>query len=450
MYQKFSVLTKGKIEKYNKKIDGKEFPDKSITHRAYILASQCIGVSKINGLNSQDVRTTINALKKLGIKIVAKKDWDYVYGSGISGFKKFNGVLNFQNSGTGARSFLGILTCHPYPVTISGDSSLKLRPFKRLTNYLENIGATIIHPKNKKFNLPIKICGTKEWALAQKHYIKIKSSQISTALIYAALQTKGITEIVESAETRDHTQRMLKSLGANITVKQNKGKRITKIRGQTEMRKFSIQVPGDSSSSCFLVVQTLLSKKSSLLIRNVCINDTRTGFIKILKRMGGKIKIIRKRKYFGEKVGDLFIKSSNLKGLKCPVKLIVKSIDELPAIWMACGLAKGNSYFNEISELRLKESDRIKSISSSLHKLGIKSYAKKNFLKIYGNPHIKPKKQIKISSNLDHRVAMANFVAGTVVGSNILIDGFETVASSFPNFLKLQKILGAKYEIKKN
>ena len=450
MNQKFSVLIRGKIQKYNKRINGKEFPDKSITHRAYILAAQCLGISKINGLNSQDTKVTINALKRLGIKIISKKNWDYVYGNGISGFKKFNGVLNFQNSGTSARSFLGVLTCYPYPVTISGDSSLKLRPFKRLTDYLENIGANITHPKNKKINLPIKICGTKDWALAQKHYVKVKSAQISTALIYAALQTKGITEIIESSETRDHTQRLLKSLKANILIKKNKEKRITKIKGQIEMKNFSIQVPADPSSSCFLVVQTLLSKKSSLLIKNVCINDTRIGFIKILKKMGGKIKIINKKKYFGEKIGDLFIKSSSLKGIKCPNKLIVKSIDDLPVIWMACGLAKGNSYFNKISELRIKESDRIKAISNSLYKFGIKSYSTKDSLKIYGNPYVKQNKKIEILSNLDHRVAMANFVIGTVTGSNILIKGFETVASSFPNFLRLQKILGAKYEIKKN
>ena len=447
---KFSVLIKGKIKNYNKKIYGKEFPDKSITHRAYILGSQCLGVTKIKGLNSEDIQVTINTLKKLGIKIVSKKNWNYVYGNGISGFKKFSGTLNFQNSGTSARSFLGILTCYPYPVTITGDSSLKLRPFKRLTNYLEKIGAIFVHPKNKKFSLPIKIYGTREWALAQLHNIKTKSAQISSSFIYAALQTKVVTRIIESSETRDHTQRLLKSLKADIIVNEKKAKRITEIKGQKEMQSFSIKIPADASSSCFLVVQTLLLEKSSLLIKNVCVNDKRIGFIKILKKMGGKIKILNKKNYFGEKVADLFIKSSDLKGIKCPVNLIVKSIDDLPIIWIACGLAKGKSYFKGISELRLKESDRIAAISNSLHKLGIKNYTTKSSLVIHGNPKTKPTKKIKISSNLDHRIAMANFIAGSVLGCNISIDGFETVASSFPNFLKLQKNLGANYEIKKN
>jgi len=446
MKKKFSVLIKNKINSFNKKISVD--PDKSISHRCYIIASQCLGISKIKGLDSEDLRATINGLKKLGIKIIKKNKIDYVHGTGISGFKKFKGTINFGNSGTSARSFLGILTCYPYLVKITGDASLKLRPFKRLTKYLENIGATIIHPKNKKHSLPIKISGTKEWALAQKHFVKFKSSQISSAIIYASLQCKGVSEIIESSETRDHLQRLLKSLKADIEVKEIKGKRITKIRGQVEMNNFSVEIPADPSSACFFVVQTLLTKNSKLLIKNVCVNKTRIGFIKILKRMGGKIKILRKRKYFSEEVADLFIKSSNLKGINVPIKWITKSIDDLVIIWIACGLARGQSYFKGISELRLKESDRIKTMSESFNKLGIKTQTTKDTLRIYGNPNVKPKKFIKISSYLDHRIAMANFVAGQVIGANILIKGFETVASSFPNFLKFQKQIGAKYEIK--
>ena len=450
MNDKFSILINKKLKKYNKKITVD--PDKSITHRCYIIASQCLGISKILGLESEDIKSTISALKKLGIKIIKKNKINYIYGMGISGFKKFNGTIDFKNSGTSARSFLGILTCFPHQVKVAGDSSLKLRPFKRLTVYLERIGANIIHPKNKKYSLPIKIYGTKNWALAQKHHVKIKSAQISSAIIYAALQTKGITEVVESSETRDHLQRLLKSLKADISIKENKAKRITKIRGQKEMNNFSIKVPADPSSACFFVVQTLLIRKSSLLIKNVCINETRIGFLHILKKMGGKINILNKKEYFGEPVADLFVRSSTLKGIKIPTKWITKSIDELVVICIACGLAKGQSYFRA-PELLLKESNRIKAMSDSLNKLGIKTkIIKKDALKIYGNSNIKinPKKLIKISSNLDHRVAMANFIAGQITGAKILIKGFETVSSSFPNFLRFQKQIGAKYEIKKN
>ena len=450
MTKKFSVLIKSEIKKYNKKnitVDS----DKSITHRCLFIAAQCIGISKITGLMSEDINATINGLRKLHIKILKKNGSYYVHGNGISGFKKFKGTLNFQNSATAARSMLGCLTCFPFPVSITGDSSLKLRPFKRLTDYLEKIGATISHPKNKKYTLPIKIHGTKDWALAQRHCLQIKSAQLASALTYAAIQTKGVTEIIESAEVRDHTQRLLKSIKGNITVSKNKGKRITKIRGQVEMHGFRIRVAADPSSSAFFCVQTLLSKKSSLLIKNVCVNDTRTGFIKILKKMGGRIKILNKKEYFGEPVADLFVQSSNLRGIKVPMKWITSSIDDLVACSLAFGLARGQSYF-KAPEMLLKETNRVKAIAELLNKLGIKAkIIKKDSLRIWGNPNIKikSKKTIKMSSNLDHRMAMTGFVAGTL-GANILIQGFDTVKSSFPNFLKLQKQIGAKYEIKKN
>ena len=157
MKKKISVLIRKKIKKYNKKINGREFPDKSISHRCYFLAAQCLGISKINGLKSEDIEATICALKKLGIKILRKGNLDYIHGMGISGFKKFTGVINFSNSGTSLRSLLGILACYPWPVTLTGDSSLQRRPVRRLTDYLERVGAFIIHPKNKNPAIPSHI-----------------------------------------------------------------------------------------------------------------------------------------------------------------------------------------------------------------------------------------------------------------------------------------------------
>jgi len=447
MSKKFSVLIKKKIKKYNKKeiiVD----PDKSITHRCLFIAANCIGVSKIKGLVSDDINATVNGLKLLGIKILKRKNLYYVYGNGVSGFKKYGGTIDCKNSGSTSRSFLGLLTCYPHTVTITGDPSLRVRPFKRLASYLEKIGAKIEFPKNKKFQLPIKIHGTADWPLAQRHDLKVPSAQIKTALIYAGLQTPGITEIIETP-TRDHTEIILKNIGAEIKVnKISNKKNIISIKGLKEMPAFAIDVPADPSSACFFVVQTLLAKNSSLLIKKVCINKTRYGFIKILKKMSGKIKILNKRKILGEDIADIFVKSSNLKSIKCPKNIIVSCIDDLPAIWIACALAEGNSKFTGISELRLKESDRIKNISKGLNSFGIKTFSTKDSLKIFGNSKIKPKKQIKISAELDHRIAMSFFIMSQVTGTSVLIKGFETVKSSFPNFLKLQKKIGAKYEIK--
>ena len=447
MDKKISVLIKNKINKYNNKNISVDL-DKSITHRCLFIAANCVGISRIKGLVSEDINATINGLKLLGIKILKKKNLYYVFGNGISGFKKFSGVIKCGNSGSTSRSFLGLLTCYPYAITITGDSSLKVRPFKRLTAYLEKIGANIIHPKNKRFELPIKIHGTRDWPLAQRHHLKVPSAQIKTALIYAGLQTPGITKIIEKP-TRNHTEIILKHIGAELKVRKiNSNKNIISIRGLKEMRSFSVDVPSDPSNACFFIVQTLLAKKSSLLIKKVCINKTRYGFIKILKKMSGKIKILNRRKVLGEEIADIFVQSSNLKSIKCPKKIIISCIDDLPAIWIACALTKGQSKFEGISELRLKESDRIRSISKGLNAFGIKTHSTKDSLKILGNPKIKPKKQIKISAELDHRIAMSFFIMAQVTESNVLIKGFETVKSSFPNFLKLQKEIGAKYEIK--
>ena len=449
MNKKFSVLIKHKISSYNTTITIP--PDKSISHRCIIIASQAIGLSKVKCLDSVDIRSTINGLRLLGIKIVKKKGVFHIYGNTISGFKKFTGVIDCGNSGTTLRSMLGLLTCYPHPVTLTGDASLRKRPVRRLTNYLERIGAVITHPKNNKITLPIKIHGTLDWALAQQHYVKVSSAQITSALIYAGLQTKGETEIIETFETRDHTQRLLKYLGADIQIKKLRGKRITRIRGQVEMHSFSIKVPGDFSSAIFLIVQTLLTKKSSLLIKSVCVNENRIGAYYILKAMGAKIQMLNKRKYFNEDIADLFVHSSKLKGIVCPIKLIVKSIDDLPAIWVACALARGQSYFKEIFELTLKESNRIKTMSENLNRFGIKTHPTKDSLKIYGNPKIKVNKLIKIPATLDHRCCLCMHVFANVTSSKVLINGFNTVASSFPNWLKLQRQkFGTKYEIKKN
>ena len=449
MNKNFSVLIKNKIKKYNIK-NFKVDSDKSITHRCLFIASNCIGESKITGLVSEDIDATVNGLRLLGIKINKKNNTYHVFGNGISGFKKFTGTINCNNSGTSSRSFMGICTCFPHPVTITGDSSLKKRPFKRLTKYLEKIGATVTHPKNKKFELPLKIIGTREWPLAQRHSLEVPSAQIKTAIIYAAIQTPGITEIIETP-TRNHTEIILKNIGADIKVKKiNKNKNIISVRGLKEMHAFSTQVPSDPSSACFFVVQTLLSKNSSIVIKNVCINKTRIGFIKILKKMSGKIKIMNKKRILGEEVADIFVKSSNLRSINCPRNIIISCIDDLPAIWICCALAKGQSKFSALGELRKKESDRIKNISDGLKAFGIKTYTTKDSIRIFGNPLIKPKKKIIISSKMDHRIAMSFFILAQVTGSNVLIKNFQTVKSSFPNFLKLQKkIIGAKYEIQK-
>ena len=446
MVKSFSVVVNKKIKNFNKEIFVDK--DKSITHRVFFLASQAMGISKINGLVSDDINKTIAGLKKLGIKIIKKEKEFYVYGNGVGGFKKYDGLINCGNSGTSARFFLGILSTFPYPVTITGDKSLKKRPMLRVLKYLEKIGTNYIVKNKKKVTLPIKIYGT-PLPMACKHELDIPSAQVKTAILLAALGTPGTTEIIEKDGTRDHTERLLFQLGAKIKIKKIKKKKIISLEGHNQYKGFNVKVPSDPSSARFFVVQTLLSKNSKLKIKNICINENRIGFVKILKKMNGKIFIINKKKNFGENIGDIIVKSSNLSGINCGAFIIPKLIDELPILFVAAALANGVSCFKGISELRFKESNRIEAMEKGLNSFGIKTKSTKNMLKIFGNPSLNVSRRIPIYPKLDHRIAMSFLVLGQVLDSQVKINNFETVNSSFPNFLKIQKMIGSKYEIKK-
>ena len=369
-----------------------------------------------------------------------------VYGNGIGGIKHLKNFINCGNSGSSARFFLGLLSTYPHKITISGDVSLRKRPMGRITKNLEKIGANISSKNKKNVKLPIKIQGT-NMPLAQKHELLTPSAQVKTAILFSALNTPGITEIVERYDTRDHTELLLKKLGADIKIKKIGNKKIISLQGQQEMNAFKMVVPSDPSSASFFIIQALLTNNSSLFIKNVCINRTRIGFIEILRKMDGKIKFLNKRTIFNETVADIFVKSSKLKGIECEKKIIPRTIDELPSIFIACALAKGQSTFKGIRELRYKESDRISNMEKGLNAFGIKTLSTEDSIKIYGNPKLTSNKKIIVKSNLDHRIAMSFFVMGQVLGGKISIKNFETVNSSFPNFLKLQKTIGSKYEI---
>ena len=271
----------------------------------------------------------------------------------------------------------------------------------------------------------------------------------NVALIGEDLDDALKGKIVENFDTRDHTEILLKYLGAPIGIKKIGNKKIISLKGYHEMQSFDINVPPDPSNACFFIVQTLCMQKSKIKLKNVCINYFRTGFIDILNKMGAKIKIFNKRKIKGEYVADILVKSKKLKNISVPKSIIPRTIDELPVLFVICALSKGKAKFNGIAELRIKESDRIAAMEKGLNVIGIKTESTRDTLTIYGNPKIKFQKKISVSTNLDHRIAMSFFILGQALGSRMIINGFESVNSSFPNFLKLQKKLGAKYEIKK-
>ena len=408
--------------------------DKSISHRALIIGSQATGIVKVsNLLESADVFSTMNALRKFGVHITKRGKDYHVYGLVIGGLREYNGTINCGNSGTTARLMMGLLSTYPITINFIGDKSLSKRPMARVINLLREFGANAL-PENKN-TMPFKFLGSYV-GLQNDQKLNVPSAQLKSAWCLAALNTKGISTLEERFETRDHTEIMLKYLNANIKVKKSKNKKIISIFGKTPIDAKDISVPGDISSAAFMIILALISKNSTVTIKNVLLNPTRTGVLDVLKKMKAKIKIKNKKTICGEVVGDIEAKSSNLKATVVPEKMAPRLIDEYPILFIAACFAKGTSNFKGIEELRVKESDRIKSMEDGLKPLGVKISSTKSSAKITGTNSFKLNKQIKIDAKGDHRIAMSFYVLSQVLNKSFKIKDFNYVKTSFPSFTK--------------
>ena len=418
--------------------------DKSLSIRWSLLASQASGVSRsFNLLKSEDVIDTLNCLKKLGIKIKLNKKFCEIKGEGLNGFKyKKNIILNAGNSGTLARLMLGLLVRSKKDIIVRGDKSLSKRDFLRVTKPLTKFGVKF---KTNSGKLPIIIKGS-NFPKPIKYYEKRGSAQVKSCLMLAALNTKGTT-IIKAKKSRNHTEILFKYLGLPIKIKKLKTYDIIKIDGVNQIRPFNYKIPSDISSSAFFIVLTALSKKSKLTIKNMNINPTRVGVLKILQKMGIKIRLLNRKIYKGEKIADLIVFSSdNIKPINCPTNLNSAAIDEFLLIFLVAARANGISYFKKLSELNEKESPRLKWGSKLLNEIGIKNKVTKNSIKIYGNPSLKIDKNIVIKKFLkDHRVFMTSVVAALIFGGKWSIFDKNSIKTSFPSFLDKIKYLGAKF-----
>jgi len=402
-----------------------------------LLASLANGVSKAqNLLISEDVIAAIKAIRKLGVKVVQKNKLCKIYGTGFDGFKyKKNLTINAENSGTLGRLILGLLVNTTKPIKLMGDQSLSKRDFRRVSDPLSKFGA-ILKLKNKK-NLPLTILGTEK--LEPISYFEKKgSAQCKSSVIFAGLRTKGTT-FIKAKKSRNHTELMCKYLGLPISVKNKKNYDEIKVKQIKEIKPFNYKIPSDISSSSFFIVLTVLSKNSKLLIKNVNVNDSRIGVVRILKKMGADIVFKNKKIYKGEKIADIQIKGgSNLKAINCPSKLNSDAIDEFLVIFLVAAKAKGISYFKGLAELNQKESPRLKWGSKILNMMGVKNIVTDSTLKIYGNPNLKIKKQVIIKNFLkDHRIFMTGIIAALSFGGKWKIHDKDSIKTSFPNFLKI-------------
>ncbi len=429
-----------KIKPFSKVItvDG----DKSLSIRWLLMASQSNGVSKAYGiLKSEDIFSTIDCLKKLGVKIKIKKTHCEVHGVGINGFKFKNNLrLNAGNSGTLARLILGLLIHSKRKITLTGDKSLSKRDFVRIIKPLEKFGAKFFY---KKRGLPLSIKGTSN-PRAIKYLENRGSAQCKSSIMLASLNTPGQT-IINAKKSRDHTELFFKNLKIPINIKRNKYYDLIKVEGVKKIKTIDYKIPKDISSSAFFIVLTALSKKSQLLIKDVNINSSRVGVITILKKMGLKIFLKNKRIYKNEKISDILIKSTkNIKPINCPSNLNSSAIDEFLVIFLVAAKAKGISFFKDLSELNQKESPRLEWGAKILNYIGIKNKVTKNSIKIYGNPKLEINKKIVIKNYLkDHRIFMTSVIASLIFGGNWTINNSSSIKTSFPSFLRIiEKLSG--------
>ncbi len=448
LHKSFTLNINEQIKPFKKTISVDS--DKSLSIRSFLISSISQNISETkNVLESDDVFSTINCLKKLGVKIKKKKKGNYlIYGKGLGSlFAKKNSNLNFGNSGTLARLLIGILSTTPdVEIKISGDHSLNKRNMKKLIDLMSEFGAEF-KPKNK-FKFPLKLISTE--MPVGINYTAGVSAQLKSAVILAGLNSFGTTEINEIKASRDHTEKMLQKNSHAIKIIRSP-KKIIKIFGKKNLNSTKIAIPGDPSSASFFTALTILNKNSRLLIKKVGLNPTRIGFYELLKKHGAKIKFINKRKLGNEIIGDIEVKSGKLKKpILASKEFYERTTDEFPILFCISALTAGISIFKGIEDLANKESNRITEMQKVLKQAGVKSIAKKNEMKIFGKKHLNNKnKKIFVPNLGDHRICMSSTVLSLVTGIKTKIKNFETVKTSSPNFLKLINDLGAKFEIKK-
>ena len=392
---------------------------------------------------SEDVLAAINGIKKLGIKVRIQKNYCEIIGNGINGFKyKKNLILDAKNSGTLARLILGLLIKTPKKIKIVGDKSLSKRDFSRVTLPLERFGAKFYYETKNK--LPLSILGSQ--SVKGIKYLENKgSAQCKSSVMFAALNASGTTSI-KAKKSRNHSELLFKYLKIPIKIKKNKKYDFIDIKQPKKIKAFNYQIPGDISSSAFFMALTTLANNSKLLIKDVNINPSRAGVITILKKMGAKIILKNKRSYRGEKISNIFIKSSNnLKALNCPTELNSRAIDEFLVIFLVAARAKGISYFKDLSELNQKESPRLNLGSKILNMMGIKTELTKDSIKIYGQPNLDMTKPIIIKNYLkDHRIFMMSTIAALTFGGQWKIHDRDSINTSFPSFLKMVEKINNK------
>ena len=407
--------------------------DKSISHRSLMFAGLAVGESRIEGLlEGEDVLATAAAMRAMGAQIErdAAGIW-HVAGVGVGGLLQPLGALDMGNSGTSTRLLMGLIASHPITATFTGDASLSKRPMGRVIEPLSAMGAEFTASPGGR--LPLTMRGLSP-AVPIHYTLPVASAQVKSAILLAGLNTPGLTRVLEPVPTRDHSERMLRGFGADLTVEETPQGRMIAIRGEAELKPQRITVPGDPSSAAFWMVAASIVPGSDIVIANVGLNPTRTGIVTALRMMGADITELNPRTVGGEPVADLQVRHAPLSAIEVPPDLAPSMIDEYPVLFVAAAFAEGRTVARGAEELRVKESDRIAAMAAALAPNGVRLEEFEDGLAIVGTGGAPIAGGAPVASKLDHRIAMSMAVAGLGARDAISIDDAGPVATSYPGF----------------
>jgi len=415
--------------------------DKSISHRSLILGALAVGETRISGLlEAEDVLNTAKVVRQFGATVTRDGGglWR-VWGMGVGGWGQPEQDLDFGNSGTGSRLVMGAMATTPITAVFTGDASLRSRPMKRVLEPLEKFGATWEAADGGR--MPVTLHGT-DRPICIDYDVKVASAQVKSALLLAALNAPGRTRITQSSLTRDHTEKMLRAFGADISVEPLKIGEAIHLLGEVELKPCAIEVPRDPSSAAFPLVAALIVPDSEVSIPDVLLNARRIGLIDTLKEMGADIEIRNAHESGGEKIGDLLVKYSPLTGVEVPPERAPAMIDEYPILAIAAAFAEGCTTMRGLEELRVKESDRLSAIVNGLRENGVTVEESEDGMVVEGGD---VPGGGRVTTHMDHRIAMSFLVMGLASEKPISVDDVSMIATSFPEFENLMRALGADF-----
>ncbi len=420
--------------------------DKSISHRALILGAMAVGETRISGLlEGQDVLDTGRAMQTLGAEVVGHGAgrWS-VHGVGVGGFSEADRVIDCGNSGTGARLLIGAVATHGFATTFTGDASLCTRPMGRVTDPLALFGARAVGRSGGR--LPLTVVGASD-PVPVRYETPVPSAQVKSAILLAGLNAPGETVVIEREATRDHTERMLTSYGAEISTEMSKAGRVVTLRGQPELRPQEIAVPRDPSSAAFPVCAALIVEGSDVLVPDIGLNPTRAGLFETLREMGADLTYENRREEGGEPVADLRARfSPDLQGVRVPPERAASMIDEYPILSVVAACAQGVTEMAGVAELRVKESDRIDAMAEGLRACGVSVEEGPDWWRVAGRGPDGVAGGATVAARLDHRIAMSFLCLGLASSRPLTVDDAGPIATSFPIFEPLMAGLGAQFE----